>query len=219
MSKKAITILYCVSFGFLIAGGIPSTNGSALDQANAVLTYLEQMLPIIGLLLFFISLGGALYNSVKAGRWGWFVCLLFLNWAGLLAYLFAGPGLDAARTRRTVPRNAAPSMRKKTIAILYFIGLLLLVIGGIMFVVGIAPTSPTPITPNIGLLLGAMGVFIVGMIFFLISWVSALSNLARLERWDWFVWVLLLNLVAMIAYLFFNPIPVRNSGDNRSPSL
>lgn len=219
MSKKTIVTLYCVSFGFWIAGGILLTNGSALEQANAALLWLEQTLPIVGLLLFFISLGGALYNSVKAGRWGWFACLLFLNWVGLLAYLFSGPGPDTVHIRRTVQRNASPSMQKKTIAILYFAGLFLLVICCVTFVIGIAPTSPTPITPNLGLLLVSMGTFIIGMIFFLISWVSALSNLARSERWDWFVWVLLLNVVAMIVYLLFTLSFARNPENTTLPHL
>ena len=48
-------------------------------------------LEAIGGILALIAWIGALINSAKANRWGWFVCLIIFSGITMLVYLFAGP--------------------------------------------------------------------------------------------------------------------------------
>src|SRR5690242_14905370 len=103
MSKKTIVILYLVGLVLLIAGvavsaagaasAITITNGvaQATGTPNTVLVLAGTALDVIGGILAFVAWIGALINSARAGRWGWFVCLIVFSGISMLVYLFAGP--------------------------------------------------------------------------------------------------------------------------------
>jgi hypothetical protein len=87
LRRKTIAFLYPI--GLVL--GIGGTFLNHASQSNVLLVLLGTVLSMAGSLLLLISLVGALINSAKAGRWGWFLSLLFLSLFALVVYLFAGP--------------------------------------------------------------------------------------------------------------------------------
>lgn len=107
-------------------------------------------------------------------------------------------------------------MRKKTIAILFIIGIVIAIVGGIIYGVGIAGAVGTASvaadgtvtgvsTGLVGLALVGLVIIIVGSIFSFISWIGALIATGKQSRWGWFVCVLLLSGLGELIYLIAGP--------------
>ncbi len=93
MRKKTIGIFYCVGLILWIISLIMFIQllAAGHSQFNIGRLIVEIVIGWIGGILIVISLVGALINSAKVGRWGWFTCLFLLSFFALAAYLFAGP--------------------------------------------------------------------------------------------------------------------------------
>jgi hypothetical protein len=89
-------------------------------------------------------------------------------------------------------------MRKKTIAWLFILGIVLAAIGGGINGAGMAASTRAIILT--GFLLS-----VVGLLLGLISWIGALVATGRQGRWGWFVLVLLLNGLGELIYLIAGP--------------
>ena len=107
-------------------------------------------------------------------------------------------------------------MRKKTIAIFFIIGLVVAIIGGILYGVGIAGAISTATTNADGTVssvsAGMTGTALIGVvvlviasIFSLIGWIGALVATAKQGRWGWFVAVFLLSGLGELIYLIAGP--------------
>ena len=100
-------------------------------------------------------------------------------------------------------------MRKKTIAILFIIGFVLAVLGGILSSVGAASAASTAAygtAPQLGVTyFVGIGLSVIGGVISLIAWIGALIATARLSRWGWFVVVLLLGGLGELIYLIGGP--------------
>ena len=107
-------------------------------------------------------------------------------------------------------------MSKKTIVILYLIGLVLLIVGSVLSVAG-AASAVTVVngvaqatgTANTGLVLTGSALSIIGGIMAFIAWIGALINAAKASRWGWFVCLIIFSGIAMLVYLFVGPVPAR----------
>lgn len=107
-------------------------------------------------------------------------------------------------------------MRKKTIAIFFIIGIVVVIIGGIIYGAGVASAVSTA-TVNadgtvsgvsaglVGTALIGMVVLIIGSIISAVSWIGSLVATGRQGRWGWFVVVLLLSGLGELIYLIAGP--------------
>lgn len=89
-------------------------------------------------------------------------------------------------------------MRKKTIAWLFILGIVLAVFGG--GINGAGMVASTRMIILTGVLLSG-----VGIILSAISWIGALVATGRQGRWGWFILVLLLNGLGELIYLIAGP--------------
>lgn len=89
-------------------------------------------------------------------------------------------------------------MRKRTIAWLYIIGIILAAAGGGVNGAGMAAQT-------MGVILTGVIISAIGIIVVLVSWIGALVATARQGRWGWFVLVLLLNGLGELIYLIAGP--------------
>lgn len=104
-------------------------------------------------------------------------------------------------------------MRKKTIAILFIVGIIVSIIGSVLFTAGAASAvtvSPDGVAQatgavNPGLFFGGIALLVIASIMTLISWIGALIATARLGRWGWFVCVLILTGLGELIYLIAGP--------------
>jgi len=103
-------------------------------------------------------------------------------------------------------------MERSTSRNLYLIGLVLGIIGAVLYFVAAAQSLNADGTVNVSngsatLALVGILVIIVGGIFSLIAWIGALIKTARLSQWLWFVLVLLLSWtgIMMLVYVFAGP--------------
>jgi hypothetical protein len=114
-------------------------------------------------------------------------------------------------------------MRKKTIAWLFIIGIIVAIVGGIIYGVGIAGAVNTA-TVNadgtvtgvsaglVGTALVGLLVIVLGSVFGFISWIGALVATGKQGRWGWFVCIFLFSGIAEIVYLIAGPgLPARDS--------
>ncbi len=88
MRKKTIIFLYPLGLILGVTGQILLKNYSHL---NIALVFGESIMSLAGGTLIIIFWIGALINSAKVGRWGWFIFLFFLSIFALIVYIFAGP--------------------------------------------------------------------------------------------------------------------------------
>ncbi len=106
-------------------------------------------------------------------------------------------------------------MERKTSRNLYLVGLLLNIVGIILFVVGtgaaVATANSNGTVSDAGAtsfgILGLIAILllIVGSIVFLIAWIGALIKTARLGQWVWFILLLLFSYITMLVYIFAGP--------------
>jgi hypothetical protein len=99
-------------------------------------------------------------------------------------------------------------MHRKTIALLYPLGLLF-VIGSQLFL------KSTP-QPNIVFTVGGSVVSIAGGILIMISWIGSLINSAKTGRWGWFLCLLFFALFTLIVYIFAGPDSTQETRDDSS---
>ncbi len=67
----------------------------AADMNNSMLTGIGVLLVALSSLLALVAWIGALIQTARLGRWGWFIFLLILNGITMLVYIFAGPTTSA----------------------------------------------------------------------------------------------------------------------------
>lgn len=112
-------------------------------------------------------------------------------------------------------------MRKKTIAWLFIVGIILAIVGAVLYLPGItsmAQAAQTGATPQVGagFAIGLI-VLIVGGILSFIAWIGTLVATGKQGRWGWFVAVLILGLISLswlieIIYLIAGPgLPAKDS--------
>lgn len=110
-------------------------------------------------------------------------------------------------------------MQRSTTRNLYLIGLVLGIIGAVLYFVAAAQSLSADGTVNVSsgsatLALVGVVALIVGGVFSLIAWIGALIKTAQLGQWLWFVLVLLLGgtVIMMLVYIFAGPTKPANSG-------
>jgi len=107
-------------------------------------------------------------------------------------------------------------MRKKTIAILFIIGIVVGAIGGAIYGAGIASAvsnatvaadgTVTGVNAGLaGLALVGLLVILLGGVFGIISWIGALVATGKQGRWGWFVCIFFFSGIAEIIYLIAGP--------------
>lgn len=89
-------------------------------------------------------------------------------------------------------------MRKRTIAWLFIIGVVLAVVGGGINGGGMATTMK-------GAILAGASVSAIGILLILVSWIGALIAVGRQGRWGWFVLVFFLSAIGELIYLITGP--------------
>lgn len=107
-------------------------------------------------------------------------------------------------------------MERSTSRNLYLIGLVLGIIGAVLYFVAAAQSLNADGTVNVSngsatLALVGILVIIVGGIFSLIAWIGALIKTAKLGQWVWFILLLVIN-ITMLVYIFAGPTKPANSG-------
>ncbi len=107
-------------------------------------------------------------------------------------------------------------MRKKTIAILFIIGIIVAVIGGVLYGAGIASAVSTATvnangavsnvnTGLAGIALIGMAILLIGSLISTISWIGALVATGKQGRWGWFCVVFFLSGLGELIYLIAGP--------------
>lgn len=108
-------------------------------------------------------------------------------------------------------------MSKKTIWILFIVGMALTIIGAIAYTVtivsvvtsSIPTTGSTPTQPDVNGMLTGFGIaipfLIAGSIVELVGRIGLLIKQAKQQQWAWFVCTLLLGWVCMLVYLIVWP--------------
>jgi hypothetical protein len=89
-------------------------------------------------------------------------------------------------------------MRKKTIAILFIIGIILFAVGYGIAIAGAGNGST-------GLAFAGLGLYGIGGIVYFISWIGTLVATGKQGRWGWFVCTFLLSPIAELVYLIAGP--------------
>ena len=89
-------------------------------------------------------------------------------------------------------------MRKKTIAILFIVGIVASALGGGLEAAGASG-------PTAALVYSGVALAVIGLIFSVISWIGALVATGKQGRWGWFVVVFLLSGLGELIYLIAGP--------------
>lgn len=89
-------------------------------------------------------------------------------------------------------------MRKRTIAWLFIIGI-------ILFAAGSGVNGAGMVAHTMGVILTGAAISAVGLIIVIVSWIGALVATVRQGRWGWFVLVFLLIWLGELIYLFAGP--------------
>jgi hypothetical protein len=89
-------------------------------------------------------------------------------------------------------------MRKKTIAWLFIIGIVLAAVGGGINGAGMVASTK-------GIILTGVVLTGIGIILALVSWIGTLVATGRQGRWGWFVLVFLLSGIGELIYLIGGP--------------
>ena len=103
--------------------------------------------------------------------------------------------------------------RKKTLIILYLLGLALVSLGlvsELITVLTICPTSTASTcisVPGPAILVVVLGSIssLAGLVLFVIAWIRTLMKQAQRQQWTWFVWTLIFSWITMAIYLITVP--------------
>lgn len=108
-------------------------------------------------------------------------------------------------------------MRKKTIAFLFIPGIILTIVGAVMWFSGVAAAnviiSAASTTPQqahdaaVAALFAPLPIalFAIGALLWIVSWIGTLVATGRQGRWGWFITVFLLSWLGQLIYLFAGP--------------
>ena len=104
-------------------------------------------------------------------------------------------------------------MRKKTLVILYLLGLVLASLGLVSELITSLATCPTSTAstcisvPGLAILVIVLGIISsgAGIVLVIIAWVRILMKQAQQQQWTWFVWTLIFSWIAMAIYLIKVP--------------
>ena len=108
-------------------------------------------------------------------------------------------------------------MRKKTIAIFYIIGLVIVIVGSVLYGIGIAgavsaagnattsAAAANAVAGSASSLALAGIVLTIGFIISAVAWIGSLIAVARQGRWGWFVCIFLFSYIAELVYLIAGP--------------
>ena len=101
-------------------------------------------------------------------------------------------------------------MRKSLSRMLYLIGLVVVIVGGILEGVSLAgmhmdQTTGAITGANSGLLIVAGLLLAVGGILAFVAWIGALVKTTQLGRWGWFVCLIIFSGITMLIYIFAGP--------------
>jgi tellurite resistance protein TehA-like permease len=106
-------------------------------------------------------------------------------------------------------------MRKKTIAIFLILSVVVAIVGGIIYGVGIAGAVSTATVGTdgstavsaglVGLALVGLLVIILSVIINLVAWIGALIATGKQGRWGWFCCVFFLSGLGELIYLIAGP--------------
>ena len=103
-------------------------------------------------------------------------------------------------------------MKKSLTRTLYLIALLLCIVGGVVYGIGIAqsfqidPATGTAVATSLSpLFLVGLVVLLAGSAIALVAWIGALIKLAQSGRWGWFVCMILFSGITMLIYIFAGP--------------
>ena len=108
-------------------------------------------------------------------------------------------------------------MSKKTIAILFIIGIVMGLVGTGLIIAGIAGSTVNTVSNGYSHIstvqnLGNGPLFAVGVVLavlagipYLIAWIGALVNLGRLQQWVWFILVFIFHGIGLLVYLITGP--------------
>jgi len=113
-------------------------------------------------------------------------------------------------------------MERKTSRNLYLIGLVLEIVGIILFTIG---TGAAIATANSDGTVSAAGgtsfsilslisilLLVVGGILAFVAWIGALVKTARLGQWLWFILLIVFSGITLLVYIFAGPTQPANSG-------
>jgi hypothetical protein len=98
-------------------------------------------------------------------------------------------------------------MSKKTIGALYFIGVLVELVGVYLVLANLANYASDVIAQGwvyIGII-----ILVLGGIPGLIAWIGALVNLSRAQLWAWFVLMFFFGGIMLLIYLLSDPQPLK----------
>src|SRR5258708_9094701 len=103
--------------------------------------------------------------------------------------------------------------RKKTLVILYLLGLALVFLGlvpELITILAICPTSTASTCtslPGPAILVVVLGIIssLAGLVLVIIAWVRILMKQAQQQQWTWFVWTLIFSWITMALYLIQAP--------------
>jgi hypothetical protein len=107
-------------------------------------------------------------------------------------------------------------MRKKTIGMLYSIGLLLLTISVVLFIQLLVSLRGNT-QPNVELVVIEIVVSFTGGILMLLCWIETKINLGKAGQWKWFLFLLLLSVFAIPVYLCTGPVPELHADRKHGP--
>ena len=107
-------------------------------------------------------------------------------------------------------------MRKKTIAIFFIIGVIVAILGGVLYGIGIASAVSTATTDANGTVTnmsaGLVGTALIGAaimgiggLLSAVGWIGALVATGKQGRWGWFIAVFLLSGLGELIYLIAGP--------------
>jgi hypothetical protein len=111
------------------------------------------------------------------------------------------------------------AMKKSVSRNLYLLAILLGIVAGVLFALGLAGGSftitqggmiTTSNVSNPTFVIVAAILAVVSSILILIAWIGALVRTAQLGRWGWFVCLLVLSGITMLVYIFAGPTTPAN---------
>lgn len=121
-------------------------------------------------------------------------------------------GMGCATRPVISQESGGPIMNKRLSRWLFFLGILLMLIGGGFLVYAFSrggfPTNSTVVTSQVHhpfwAMIGSI-IALFGYLLGLIAWMGAIARMAQFSRWVWFVCLIILPFLGMLCYVFFGP--------------